>query len=136
MRSRWLRWASEATISDPGSFRIFWREGLVDMLDPTCSLTAPLEFAPYGRDGRNLRRGRLAPWHEGRPIAPSAALQLGARMTEHSLLLNRPMERWSDHERRSLRLPKGQGLSITVDEKNVGKESDRMNRRKFLGTAG
>ena len=122
------------TISDPGTFQDLLREGLVDLLRPdllTHGITGIRRLAAMAE----TYYVDVAPWHHGGPIATAAALHAAASMPNF-FIAQSPMRRCRSHAAgRILRIAEGPGTRHHGRRENVRKESDRMNRRKFLGAA-
>lgn len=105
------------TITDPGTFQDLLREGLVDLLRP--------DLLTYGIAGiRRLAAMAetyyidVAPWHRGGAIAQAAALHAAASIPNFFIAQSNssagPAPRDGFFE-----LPKGPGLGIEMDAKNL-----------------
>ena len=108
-------------ISNPGAFQDLLREGLVDLLRP--------DLLTYGISG--IRRlaamaetyyVAVAPWHEAGPVASAAALHTAASIPNFFIVQLPGAAAGSvTLQNGFFELPKGPGLGVDVDEKELGR---------------
>lgn len=105
-------------ISDPGTFQVLLRDGLVDLLRP--------DLLTHGITGiRRLSAMAetyyvdLAPWHRGGPISHAATLHVAASIP--NFFIAQASDSFAGPAPRNgfFDLPKGPGLGIDVDEKTL-----------------
>ncbi len=107
-------------IANPGVFQDLLREGLVDLLRP--------DLLTYGVSGTRRLAAMaetyyvaVAPWHAGGPIATAAALHAAASMPNFFIAqIPGPGAGSATLRDGFFELPKGPGLGVEVDEKDLG----------------